>query len=169
MHKFKDCEGREWGIAVNVSSVKRVKDALQLDLLAVADGKLLTELSDDPLLLCNVLYVLCEKQCEAIGVSDEQFGEGLAGDAIADATKALMEELVDFFPPGRREILSRALAKVQQAQAMALKRAEKCMQDSRIDDLVTKELDKAEAEFESRLASLSISGDSSTAPQESSV
>lgn len=169
MHKFKDCEGREWGIAINVSAVKRVKDALQLDLLDVADGKLLAELSDDPMLLCNVLFVLCEKQCEANGVSDEQFGEGLAGDSIADATKALMEELVDFFPPGRREILSHALAKVQQAQTMALKRAEKCMSDARIDDLVMKELDRAEAEFESRLESLSISGSSSTEPQESSA
>jgi hypothetical protein len=169
MHKFTDTDGREWKLSIHVSAIKRVKDALDLDLLGVADGKLLQELSEDPMLLANVLFVLCEKQCQDAGISDEQFGEGLGGDVIAEATEALLTELVDFFRPGRREILRRALAKVQATESEALARAAKHMDDPRTDALIAAQLDAMDAEYEKKLAELTISGTPSTAPQESSA
>ena len=60
-----------------------------------------------------MLYVVCKTEADANGVTDEQFGEAMAGDAIDQATKALLEEIVDFSPSPRdraraRRVLEKA-------------------------------------------------------------
>jgi len=57
-------------------------------------GRLLAE----PVALIDVIYVLCEAQAKAAGVSDEGFGEAMAGDVIEAARDAFLAEFVDFFP-----------------------------------------------------------------------
>lgn len=113
MKHFKDNAGRSWAVAVNVNSIKRVKSIAQVNLLEAVEGELIAKLADDPILLCGVLWALVEPEATAAGVSDEQFGEGLAGDAIDLATAALLEEIVDFFPSGKRELMKKALAKLE--------------------------------------------------------
>ena len=51
------------------------------------------------------------------GVTDEQFGEGLAGDALEEAGDALRAGLVAFFPPGKRVLIENALAKARASEA----------------------------------------------------
>ena len=65
------------------------------------DGTLLEKLINDPILLCDVIYCVCMEEADSRGVSDEDFGRAMAGDAIELATTALLEELVDFFPLGK--------------------------------------------------------------------
>ena len=120
MKTFIDNAGRTWSISVNVSSVKRVKDMLQVNLLEIVNGELITRLYEDPELLCNVIYVLCRPQAEAQNITDEQFGESMGGDAIDNATAALLEDLVDFFPQARRTTLRKAQEKYQQMQQKAI-------------------------------------------------
>src|SRR5690606_36486963 len=98
MRTFKDSEGREWAIAINVATARRVKDLAGVDLLSASDGKLLHELADDPMLLANVLWAIVQPQAQSREVSDEQFGQALGGESIDKATTALLQELVDFFP-----------------------------------------------------------------------
>jgi hypothetical protein len=99
MHTFRDSAGRTWPIEVHVTSVRRVRDMVGVDLLSMGTGdhSLYAKLANDPVLLCNVLYVLCRDEANRLGVSDEEFGKGLAGQAIDDATSALLEELTGFF------------------------------------------------------------------------
>jgi len=117
MHTFTDPAQRTWTVAINVAAVRRVRDALKLDLLSVIDGELLEKLAGDPCLLCDVLYVLCKPQAEERGIGDEQFGELLAGDVIDAATQALIEELIDFFPSRTRRPLGEMRAKLMALQA----------------------------------------------------
>jgi len=124
MKTFKDNAGREWQLAINAASLRRVRDLLDVDLLDVADGPLLERLSSDPILLVDVLYVLCQPQCEAQNVTDVQFGEAMAGDAIEQATDALLEEMIGFFPGRRRAILQKLMTKLKQAEASAMDLAE---------------------------------------------
>ena len=80
------------------------------DLLDVQ--QVLERLMVDPILLCDVVYVVCKGQADAEGISDEDFARAMAGDTIARAKQALVEDLVDFFPdPKDRENLRAALAK----------------------------------------------------------
>jgi len=107
---FTDNAGRTWTIAVNVDAIKRVRGLVDVDLLAILEGKLIERLVRDPVLLCDVVYAVCQPEAQAKGVPAEEFGRAMAGDAIDCATKALLEELVGFSPsPRDRANLQRIL------------------------------------------------------------
>ncbi len=120
MKTFIDNAGRTWTIQVNVDVIRRVRDLVKVNLLEVVEGKLLEQLISDPLLLCDIIYVICKPEADAQKITDVDFGRAMAGDAIDGATTALLEELVDFFPAGRRRVLSKALAKLRKFETAAL-------------------------------------------------
>ena len=110
MKTFKDNAGRTWTIAVNVDAVKRVRDLLHEDMLDVK--QVLERLMIDPILLCDVIYCICKPQADAEKISDVDFARAMAGDAIAQAKTAMVEELVNFSPdPRDRENLALAVEK----------------------------------------------------------
>jgi hypothetical protein len=124
MKKFTDCAGRSWVVAINVDAIKRVR-AAGVDLMSIieADGKLIGQLTTDPVILVDVIYLVCKPQADSLKVTDEDFGRAMAGDALDGATDALLEELIAFFPKGRRTILTKVLAKVRAAETSATLRA----------------------------------------------
>jgi hypothetical protein len=104
MKLFVDNAGRTWTVAVSVDAVKRVRDLLKEDLLDIE--RVFPRLLVDPILLCDVVYCICKPQAEAEKISDADFARAMAGDTIALAKAALVEELIDFFPePSQRETL----------------------------------------------------------------
>ena len=113
MPTFSDNKGRPWIVDINVLAVKRVRRMLDgLDLTDVNSGSptLLTRLAIDYVLVCDVLYVLCKPQADALNppLTDEQFGEAMGGEALGKGHAALMGALVDFFQslnPPRMEIV----------------------------------------------------------------
>lgn len=123
MKQFKDAKGREWSLTVNVGAAKRVRDLTKVDLFNIFASEA-EKVFSDPVLLVDMLWVLCMDQAKERGVTDENFGESLYGDAIEHATLALMESVADFFPSSRRAILlkslekSTAAAKTLEAKAM---------------------------------------------------
>jgi hypothetical protein len=120
MKTFTDNAARAWTIQVNVDALKRVKSLLEVDLMEAVDGKLLQRMLDEPILLCDIIYALCKPQADAASVTDEDFGRAMAGDAIDNATQALLEELVDFFPQRRRALLTKVLDKLKKLDSLAL-------------------------------------------------
>lgn len=124
MHSFIDSAGRNWTVRVDVGAVKRVRTVLGIDLMQVgekrtSDGRkpgVLERLSSDPVLLVDVIYVLCEEQAKRLGVSDEEFGRAMLGDALDGAVKAMLGAVVDFFPnPRERAALKRVLTAAEMA------------------------------------------------------
>jgi hypothetical protein len=110
MKTFTDNAGRTWTLAINVDVLKRVRGLVDVNLLDILDGKLIERLYRDPVLLCDVVYAVCKPEADARSVSDEDFGRAMAGDAIEQATKALLEDLVLFSPsPRDRANLQRVL------------------------------------------------------------
>lgn len=105
MKTFTDNTGRVWTLAVNVAAIKRVRALCGVDLTAIVeldknnnpDTKLLEQLSSDPVLLVDVLYAVCKSECDQKGVTDEEFGMAMAGDACA-ATKSRRERLALLMP-----------------------------------------------------------------------
>ena len=133
MRVFKDNAGRSWSVCINVDAIKRVRKLLDVNLLEIASGQLIEQLANDPVLLCNVLYVVVKPEADAQKISDEDFGRAMAGDAIEHATTAFLEELVDFFPSGRRRVLAKALGKLQTLQSRLLTLAEEQLDSPEID------------------------------------
>ena len=127
MKTFVDNAGRTWTVAINVDAIKRVRYLADVNLLEVIEGKLLERLIGDPVLLCDVIYSVCKPEADAKasgGITDVDFGRAMAGDAIDGATTALLEDLVDFFPQGRRRVLAKALAKLRKFETAALNAVE---------------------------------------------
>ena len=124
MKTFVDNAGRTWTVAINVDAIKRVRALADVNLLEVIEGKLLERLIGDPVLLCDVIYSVCKPEADAKTITDVDFGRAMAGDAIDGATTALLEELVDFFPQGRRRVLAKALAKLRKFETAALNAVE---------------------------------------------
>jgi len=125
MKPFTDSQGRMWNVTVNVGAIKRVRDLLGVDLLDVANGDLLSRLADDPCLLVDVLFVLCKPEADAKGVGDEDFGRGMVGGVLDEASAALIKELLDFFPSAQRALaLGRMARKIVEQEAAVAEAAE---------------------------------------------
>jgi len=114
-HKFTDSKGDEWAVALNVSTIKAVRQHLSIDLLDLDNGKLILNLTSDPIMLVDVIYVVCMDEAEERGVIDSEFGARMAGDVIADATEAMLGALVSFIPnPRDRANMAKVLNKTHQ-------------------------------------------------------
>lgn len=136
MQTFTDNLGRTWYVAINVTTIRRVRAALGIDLYALVEDGLqeLGKLVADPIQLANVLYVLCQEDADAKHLSDEDFGRALAGDAIQQAAEALVEDLVDFFPDERsRTCLRQVIAKGKQVREKLLEHAETLLDNLNVD------------------------------------
>lgn len=142
MRTFNDNAGRTWTLAINVDSIRRVRAQVDVDLLQAVEGKLIERLAGDPILLCDVIYVLCKPEADQRGISDEDFGRAIAGDAIDHATTSLLEELVDFFPQSRRGLLSKALAKFRHLETRAIELVDKQLDDPQLEQRVMSQLEK---------------------------
>jgi len=165
MRTFKDNASRSWSLALSIWTVKKVRDLLGVDLLDLGgsdkpgDG-LLYRLIADPVLLVDVLYVVCKDQADAAAVTDEQFGRAMGGDAIDAATKAFLEELADFTPSPRdraraRKVIETTWKMIDRVQDVLDARAEK-------------ELPAAMDALLAEMAEMSALGSSSTSLPDSS-
>ena len=168
MKEFQDSQNRRWEVRLNVAAVKRVRDLAGVDLLTAVDGKLFEELAGDPVKLCDVLFAVVKPQADAAGVTDEQFAEGIAGDAIDAAVTAFLEELCGFFPRPRRDLLTKALAKLKKLERITADAAAAVLDGDTMERVLQEELANADAETELRAALAEArertAGESSTRP-----
>lgn len=147
MASFTDATGRTWAVNIDVTTIRRLRSALDVNLLDMVEdeGKLLSQLLTDPVLLVDMIYVICKPQADQHNLSDEDFGRALVGDAIDRATDALLEALSAFFPSQRGALLRRLVEKTRKTMALAYQVASKQLDG----------LEITEADIASRLGSLS--------------
>ena len=126
MKTFTDNAGRTWSIAMTIGSVKRVLDLLGVNLLEPESGTppLMTRLGTDEILLCDVIYCLIKPQADEQGISDEQFGAALGGEAILSAQKAFYDEIIDFFRQRGRTDRAKMMEKQAQIISLSVEKAE---------------------------------------------
>jgi len=105
---FRDGAGRLWHVHIDVATLRRVKEHTGLNLTDLvcaqphqAENDCLVRLLADPVLLVDVLYLVCLPEVEQRELSDQDFGRALAGDSLAEAIDALLDGLIAFFPRRR--------------------------------------------------------------------
>lgn len=123
MPKFTCNAGHDWAVNVTASTIRNVKAATGINLCDAIDGSLFAKLSDDPGTLADVLFVVCKQQATERGITDERFGESLAGDAIEKASSALIEAIILFFPKRQGEPLAVLAGKIEKMKVMILAKA----------------------------------------------
>ena len=161
MNSFKDAAGRTWGVEITVATIRRVRALLSVDLLGVfgGDDPIIARLYSDPVLLCDLLYVICEPRLKETGVTDEQFGEAMRGDCIGEATRALVGALVDFCQsPKERENLRAVVAMFERKMDAQLGMASEMIKSGQLE----KEMDQALEK--SKRSSGSVPGSSESTP-----
>lgn len=108
MASFKDKLGAEWNITLTVGALRRVLDMVDVDLARLvetvdANGNKRNPIQEwatlinDPIRVCDVLWAVVSPVAAARQITDEQFGELLEGQTLANATEALEQSLRDFF------------------------------------------------------------------------
>ena len=163
MNSFKDCHQREWHLEISINEVRRVKKLAGLDILDLDQGKALQRLANDPILLVDVLWILCEEQAEKHGMTDEQFGRAFRGNTIEDATDALFEALVDFFPPQRQHLLKKVM---EAAKTMGQK--ERALVETYLDSpALTEMMDQELEKLKQKLEKLTVGNSSTNSPESS--
>ena len=160
MHQFKDNQGRPWQIALNGWQLKKLKEQIDFD---ARDHESILRAAEDPCLLCNVLFLLCEDQANTKGVTDQQFGESLTGDAIDDATEAYIAESVDFFPRSHRPALQKILETLKDYQTRATTMATEKANSPAMKELVKKVIAERSEKIDSLLLGTSIGSSSGNA------
>lgn len=150
MKSFADNAGRTWLVNVNVGTIKRVRALCDIDLAGIITmeaGKtpkmdLLEQLASDPVLLVDVLYAVCKDEADGKQISDEDFGRAMAGDCLEQAITALLDEIIDFFPAAKRQVLQKILAASRRFETKTKLALETVLNDPELDRKIDAELER---------------------------
>jgi len=145
MKEFRDDQGRPWQIALTVATALRVRDMVNIEIdqldedgqptgsrksvpFDIVDLATITQTLQVVRMqfakLGEVLYAMLIRQVEDRKLTKDQFLEGLRGDSLEAASKALEEELVDFFPLRLRKTLGLIAAKMTEVAGELMTQAE---------------------------------------------
>ncbi len=169
MPTFKDNKNREWEIAIDAPSILRIREECDPQFLLddTEENNTYIRMQMDPVLLCRVIYLLCQKQIDERNVAEESFYKEVIGDAIDGATKALLGAIANFTPGSTRKLLEAVAQKSeqvqQQAAELALARISDPEWEKRILQQMEEQLDAVIDHSMQRLSATS-SPDSSASP-----
>lgn len=147
MQTVKDNEGRPWMIQISLAAVGRIAELVKVDReVAVSRpdgsvgkatesvpfqvdhpgmfGETLGTLRSNFLALGETAYAVCKPQADEKKITREQFLDGLAGDSLEEIRKAILDELLAFFPPSVRGTLRILRAKFEEVSEALLETAE---------------------------------------------
>ena len=114
---FKDAKGNEWAIKLNGPVIKDIQDTFKFKLTSL-DADPINQLANDPVMLVDVLFLLCETQAKERQLDSRAFGEILEP-GLDGPIAALTEALINFFPSGKRSAIRSALLASQKVQDKA--------------------------------------------------
>jgi len=166
MKIFKDANGRDWALDINLDARNQVKERVKIeidgqevpfDLLDVKAAQRIAVIGDmqEAATVGQVLWALCREQAEKANIDERSFYKAIKGDVWDAACDALKRELVDFFPKDRRTLLASAMEKAEQIRAMLIEQSTARLSSGEIETQV-------KAEMERMLSELSISSQGSS-------
>ena len=141
---------RKGQVRRTVGTIKRVRALCGVDLaniITMESGKtpnvgLLERLAADPVLLVDVLFAVCKPEADAKGITDEEFGRAMAGDAIELAATALLDEIIDFFPEAKRKVFRKILDASRRFEARSKQALTELLEDPAFDEKIDQALDR---------------------------
>jgi hypothetical protein len=147
MREFRDDQGRPWQVALTIAAAMRVRDNVTIDVegqkvpFDIVDvsgiSTTMQVLRGQYTTIAETLYAILCRQVEEKKLSKEDFFDGLRGDALDAAAKVLELELIDFFPPRLRKMIGLLSAKMDEATAELMARAEASMQAATTSEILS--------------------------------
>lgn len=130
MAVFKTSDGRDWIVRLDAMKIRDVRESCDVDLGTLDFAKVAERLGSDPVLLADVLWALCQDAAAKGSIQKQQFYEGLVGDAIDDAARALLQARADFSPARTRSLIQRQIETSDRIRAKMAAAAMAKMDDS---------------------------------------
>ena len=129
INQFQDAKKRKWVVRLTVSSLRATRDLLAIDLNDALDPSkgVIDSLANDPLLMMDVIYLCCKKQMDERDIDADEFSDAIEGDVIAEASQALINAIIDFFPSSKTDIIRESLAIKDKMVARMKKKAMKSL------------------------------------------
>ena len=147
MREFRDDQGGRWHVSLTVSSASRVKDlvrvvlppksadepapteAVPFDLIDAGEiARTFHVLRSNFSALGETLAALLLTQINQKGLTKEQFLDGLKGESLEQGGLAVEEELISFFPPRLRGVVTALAARMTELAETVTKQAEAALQ-----------------------------------------
>jgi hypothetical protein len=160
MSKFVDAKNRIWVVDVTNTTLRRVKSLTDVRLMDAVDGELIPQMSQDFLLLGEVLFAVCKPQADRESITQEEFESGLAGDHLTEARDALVEALLEFLPEDQRRLLTKAVAHQREVTARGMEMLHRRLDDPNL-------ISQTVAQLEANLAVPALNGSSTSSPASS--
>ena len=158
MKEFRDEEGRPWRLAPTTAAAARVRDLVTMDVaeeVEQPDGTTKTVTVQKPfdiidigtisqtfqvlrtqfLKLSEILYAILIAQVEERKLTKEAFMDGLRGESLEAASRALESELVDFFPQRLRRMVVALGEKMTELEEQLMATAEAGLRNMTAADL----------------------------------
>ena len=135
--KFIDEKNREWSVKFDYALIKKVRESdIDFDLatLMADDMAGFRKLMTDVVLFIDVLFVAVSDQHR---VTEEDFAEGMAGQALQDAMDAFIDSMASFYPSRQGEML-RALVTKEKELSDVLSQT---VQTASLQEMISGELD----------------------------
>lgn len=143
MREFRDDQGRPWHVSLTVSSAARVRDLVRVvppprtadepaptepvpfDLIDAGEiARTFQVLRSNFAAVGETLYALLIPQIDEKGLTREQFLDGLRGESLEAGGLAIEEEIIGFFPPRLRGVVSSLAARMTELTAEVTRQAE---------------------------------------------
>ncbi len=137
MKSFTDTKSKQWNLQLTLGDFKRVKDMLEVNLLDLVVGDLLSELEADMSLTVDILYVLCKPIADEANITDEEFAMRLSGDTFEEATTAMLGAIADALPKAKRKILHAMLEKAEGFRNAIETRALETMESLNVEEMLS--------------------------------
>lgn len=143
MSEFTDNEGRKWQLVIDAPTIVAVREAHDVDLVDISESAKVWDLlaEDDLVLFVDVLWTICAEQCQAGSIDAVSFAKGLDGDALGDATDALVQAISNFIPPRRRQLLTALMTKKMELMKKGMDLAQTKVESQALESKVMKKLD----------------------------
>lgn len=100
---FTDSTNKTWSLSLTAPLVRKIQQATTINLTNLKADPF-EKLAMDPLLLADVLWMICETEATKSGLDAEQFLTQIAPN-IDDAVTALEAAVANFFPASKRSLI----------------------------------------------------------------
>jgi len=160
INQFTDTMGRKWPIKMTVGKVRQVRDRLGVDITDAIDPtkNVVDQIANDPVLMFDIIYLCVQEKMEQENIEAQSLADAISGDTIEEASVALINAIIDFFPKSKTEVIRESLALKEKMIA----RIKKKSLDS-VRSLTEEDLDRAVSELVQKLGSPSIPAPESSA------
>lgn len=143
---FVDASGRNWNMFLDYQTILRLRKLdPPVDLLALASENpeakaFLTRLADDEVFLISVLHDLLEPEIKRRGMTPEEFGAALIGEALDNALDSLIEGIANFSRPQRGAMIRKVWSKLKSSESSLTRQASTMLDSPEIDQAMAEQM-----------------------------